>query len=68
MRTFYVMWGPHRELTGSISFAITVLPDHLDKIRTFPLVWAPHRELSGPTSFKIKNVTVTLRMDGSMIK
>ena len=48
------MWGPHRELTGSISFAITVLPDLLDKMRTLPLMWGPQREFTGPTSLKLQ--------------
>ena len=51
------MRGPHRELTGPTSFAITVLPDFLDKMWTFSLIWGPHCVLSGPTSFEITVLT-----------
>ena len=53
MRTFSLIWGPHRENTGANSFEITVLTDLLDEMRTFSLLWGPQREYSGPNSFTI---------------
>ena len=61
MRTFSKICGPHSELSGSISFEITYLPDLLNETRTFSELWGPHCKVTGPTFSKLQ-ICLTLLM------
>ena len=52
MRTFSLIWGPHREFPDPTPYEIIILPDLLDEMRTFSQIWGPHSEFTGSTSFE----------------